>query len=123
VQQKVLSEKGRITILGIDMLHQLFGMRATNIFGTAPAEELYDLKADPLEQHNVAGDQAHSDAITALKMQLLEWHALSEDPLDPISIRQLQQEYDGWETGNVSPGAMFGPGWLNERFRPNPRVL
>ncbi len=88
-------------------------------YGTGE-EELYDLNKDPDEQFNLA-DDANMQAIKRdHKMRLLEWHALSEDPLDPISIRQLQDQYDNWETGQVLPGNLHGQYWLEERFTPNP---
>jgi arylsulfatase len=91
-------------------------------YGTGE-EELYDLRRDPHEQHNVAGKPGYASIKTELKLRLLEWNALTEDPLDPLSIRQLQTEYAGWQTGHVSPGTLHGPGWLAERFTPNPREL
>ncbi len=91
-------------------------------YGTGE-EELYDLRRDPHEQYNVAGQHEYATIKTELKLRLLEWHALTEDPLDPLSIRQLQTEYAGWQTGQISPGPLYGPGWLDERFTPNPREL
>ena len=91
-------------------------------YGTGE-EELYDLEKDPDEQYNVADDPAYAAEKLSLKMQLLEWHALSEDPLDPISIRQLQAAYDNWQHAQQLPGNMHGPGWLEERFTPNPQEI
>jgi arylsulfatase A-like enzyme len=87
-------------------------------YGTGE-EELYDLRKDPFEQNNVAADSAYAETKNTLKLDLLEWNAFSEDPLDPLSIRQLQKQYDNWETGSISPGSLEGPGWLKERFAPN----
>ena len=86
-------------------------------------EELYDLATDPHEQHNVAGDADYAETLTRLKLRLLEWHALTEDPLDPLSVRQLQEQYGDWSAALDIPGVMAGPGWLEERFKPNPREL
>ncbi len=83
-------------------------------------EEFYDLRQDPDELHNLAADPDCAAIKTEYKLRLLEWHALSEDPLDPLSIRQLQAEYDGWITGGVSPGSMYGPYWVDQRFDPPP---
>jgi hypothetical protein len=91
-------------------------------YGTGE-EELYDLNADPHEWHNVAADPAHAEAGARMKLRLLEWNALSEDPLDPLSIRQLQTEYGEWKGGRVNPGTIHGPDWLKFRFTPNPRKL
>ena len=35
--------------------------------------ELYDLKADPHQLHNLAGDPAHNATLTKLKQQLINW--------------------------------------------------
>ena len=91
-------------------------------YGTGE-EELYDLTNDPFEQRNVAGEPQYMDAGTRMKLRLLEWNALSEDPLDPLTIRQLQNEYDAWEGSRPLPGSVHGPGWLDERYTPNPRGL
>ena len=91
-------------------------------YGTGE-EELYDLREDPYELHNVAGEPAYADDKTRMKLRLLEWHALTEDPLDPLSIRQIQQDYDRWQPRLAGAGGVGGPGWLEERFTPNPRRL
>jgi arylsulfatase A-like enzyme len=59
-------------------------------------EELYDLQADPLEQHNRAGDPALAQVKAGLRCRLLEWDQFSEDPLDPRAEARLQQDYDVW---------------------------
>jgi N-sulfoglucosamine sulfohydrolase len=38
-----------------------------------PAEELYDLHRDPLEQNNIAGDAASASVLNALRAQLEAW--------------------------------------------------
>ncbi|HEX5106722.1 MAG TPA: sulfatase/phosphatase domain-containing protein, partial [Pirellulaceae bacterium] len=38
-----------------------------------PADELYDLDTDPLEQHNLAGDPAHAEMVKALHATLEAW--------------------------------------------------
>lgn len=42
-------------------------------YHTRPAEELYDLKADPAELKNLAADPAHADRIKALRGDLDKW--------------------------------------------------
>ncbi len=59
-------------------------------------EELYDLEADPEEWHNLAGEPEHEELRREMKMRLLEWNALTEDPLDPRAVRRLQGEYSAW---------------------------
>ncbi|MFP4250687.1 MAG: sulfatase [Armatimonadota bacterium] len=46
-----------------------------------PREELYDLAADPLEQHNLASDDAHADLLCDLSSRVDEWMEASGDPL------------------------------------------
>jgi uncharacterized sulfatase len=42
-------------------------------YHTRPAEELYDLKADPYELKNLAADPAHADRLKALRAELDAW--------------------------------------------------
>ena len=91
-------------------------------YGTGE-EELYDHRSDPREWRNVANEAAYAEVKNRLKLRLLEWNALSEDPLDPITIRQLQQAYGDWKGGRVSPGALHAQDWLKFRSTPNPRTL
>jgi len=88
-------------------------------YGTGE-EELYDHSSDPDESINVANDPGYAEVKLRLKLRLFEWAILTEDPLDPLSIRQNQKKYDNWQGGEPLPGVMAGPGWLEERFRPNP---
>jgi N-sulfoglucosamine sulfohydrolase len=44
-----------------------------------PAEELYDLRNDPLEQHNVATDPAQHRRLSQLRAQLASWMAQQGD--------------------------------------------
>jgi uncharacterized sulfatase len=54
-----------------------------------PAEELYDLTADPLEQHNLAADPQQTDRLAEFRRQLDEWmraqgdQGLATKPLAP----------------------------------------
>lgn len=40
---------------------------------TKPVEELYDLRSDPLELHNLATDSAHAEILTELRARLRSW--------------------------------------------------
>lgn len=91
-------------------------------YGTGE-EELYDHRTDPHELKSLAGDPAYAGTLRELKMQLFEWVVRSEDPLDPLSIRQNQLRYSAWHGGEPLPGAKAGPYWLEERFTPNPVEL
>ncbi len=46
-----------------------------------PRYELYDLKADPWEQHNLAGKPEMAEVETSLKSQLTQWMTETEDPV------------------------------------------
>jgi uncharacterized sulfatase len=49
-------------------------------FGKEPAEELYDLKADPSELHNVADDPKYADAKSKLRADLDKHLEATHDP-------------------------------------------
>lgn len=54
----------------------------TEIYGTPrPAEELYDLAADPCELHNLADDPAYAEIKTGLKARLLRELAFTNDEI------------------------------------------
>ncbi|MEX2212608.1 MAG: sulfatase [Phycisphaeraceae bacterium] len=46
---------------------------------TRAHEELYDLKADPFELNNLAGDPAHRDTLLKLRARLDEWMKKTDD--------------------------------------------
>jgi arylsulfatase A-like enzyme len=46
---------------------------------TRPAEELYDLQADPWEIHNLADDPAYADALVAMRGRLDRWMEQTND--------------------------------------------
>jgi N-sulfoglucosamine sulfohydrolase len=45
-----------------------------------PAEELYDLTADPDEVVNLAGSAAHAQTLEALRTRVQEWRKATKDP-------------------------------------------
>ncbi|RYD28385.1 MAG: sulfatase, partial [Verrucomicrobiaceae bacterium] len=49
-------------------------------FGKRPREELYDLKADPYQMKNLAGDPAHAKVRQEMETRLLEELRRSDDP-------------------------------------------
>lgn len=60
-----------------------------------PREELYDLKTDPDEFHNLADDPAHQAVLKRLQGQLREWQEATRDPLlDSEKVQALGREYD-----------------------------
>lgn len=46
-----------------------------------PPELLFDLTADPLEQHNLADDPAMAGVLATLRQEVAEWMARTDDPL------------------------------------------
>ncbi|WP_026947719.1 sulfatase family protein [Algoriphagus marincola] len=49
-------------------------------FGLRPEEELYDVKNDPYQLHNLADDPAFAEMKTVLRQQLLVWMEETNDP-------------------------------------------
>ena len=49
-------------------------------FGMHPAEELYDLRSDPGQLHNVAADPEYAEILHELSTQLQEYTAGTGDP-------------------------------------------
>ena len=64
------------------------GRRSVEAFLHRPAEELYDLHADPLELTNLAGAKAHAAVLADLRAQLDSWRTATHDP---------------WQTGISDP--------------------
>jgi N-sulfoglucosamine sulfohydrolase len=60
--------------------------RAYDIFRQPPEFELYDLKADPWEFHNLADDPQYAGELARLKEQLAKWQIETNDPLRHKSI-------------------------------------
>ncbi|NNJ28073.1 sulfatase family protein [Alienimonas chondri] len=54
------------------------------IFTPGPAEELYDLSADPHELNNLAADPAHAAALNELRGALAQWRTDTADPSPPL---------------------------------------
>ena len=79
-------------------------------YGTGE-EELYDEVNDPHELVNLAGDRRHAETKLRLKLRLLEWNALTEDPLDPNIRRDLQQQYGNWTPLSIQDGKHEQPRW------------
>jgi N-sulfoglucosamine sulfohydrolase len=82
---------------GQEMKGEYYGQRR-------PAEELYDLQTDPLEQHNLATDPAHADTLADLRAQVDDWMVETNDPLrygdSPVSQALLDRwEKERWDNG------------------------
>ena len=90
-------------------------------YGTGE-DELYDLENDAQESKNLAAVNEYQPIKKELKMRLLEWNALSEDPLDAKLIDILQLQYDHWIGGKKVVEKVTGPYWLEYRFHPEFRL-
>ncbi|MBM3786305.1 MAG: sulfatase [Acidobacteria bacterium] len=55
--------------------------KAFETFADPPEFELYDLRTDPVEFHNLAGTPKHRGAENKLKTALLAWRKATNDPL------------------------------------------
>ena len=74
---------------------------AYGILRVAPACELYDLKTDPREFHNLAGKSEHRAVLDELKAALADWRHRTKDPLlVPDNLKRLKAEVDSrWKGG------------------------
>ena len=63
--------------------------RVVNRYQQRPAEELYDLAADPQELNNLADDPTHSERLTAMGERLSEWMAEQGDTKTVFGTPQL----------------------------------
>ena len=59
-------------------------------------EELYDLRADPGESTNLAGDTRHAATLGEMRLRLLQWFAQSADPRSPLTEREQLRQFDRW---------------------------
>lgn len=77
-----------------------------------PAEELYDLAADPHEQHNLAGDPKHAARLRKLRREMDRWLRAQGDALkvfgDPRPLHV---------PNSYGPAGLPGPDWPPRRER------
>jgi arylsulfatase A-like enzyme len=71
-----------------------------------PAEELYDLQADPHELRNLAADPAQAATLDALRAALAAWTRATGDEAPPATL--TPDEFDR-ETGKPLPGRQNRP--------------
>ena len=57
-----------------------------NRFHHRPAEELYDMQADPFEQHNLAADPAHAQQLAQLREKLKQWRLSQGEDLSKVPM-------------------------------------
>ncbi|HSW45306.1 MAG TPA: sulfatase, partial [Phycisphaerae bacterium] len=65
-----------------------YGQRTTAALLHRPREELYDLRKDPDEVHNLAGDPGHADTLARFRAELQKWQ---EDTADPWLIKYTHE--------------------------------
>ena len=66
-------------LIELDAEGKLEGDAAYIFMKTKPLEELYDLKNDPYEVHNLANDPAHVEKLKLLRSQVSQWQASIKD--------------------------------------------
>lgn len=85
---RALHQRGRLTPLQARIFQQ-----------PRPAEELYDLEADPTESRNLASDPAHQETLRQLRTRLNVW---GEQTNDLVPLRRTPDEFDR-QTGQPIP--------------------
>jgi N-sulfoglucosamine sulfohydrolase len=63
-----------------------------------PAEELYDLQADPWEFHNLAAEPAQRETLARLRQELERWIVATHDAgavaEDPVALQRILEKHD-----------------------------
>jgi len=82
-------------------------------YGTGE-EELYDLEEDPNCCNNVLAEEGlrYAEIARELKIRLLEWNALTEDPIDPVLLARLQEKYCCWKNHDAGNHGSWLPYWV-----------
>jgi uncharacterized sulfatase len=83
------------------------------VAASRPAEELYDLEADPHETRNLAGDPRHAAVLARLRQALQAW----QDRYGDLGLRDEESLLEGWRPAGrayaTAPPAVVGtPGGL-----------
>ena len=75
--------------------------KSYKILKQPPKYELYDLKKDPYEFHNLAKDSAYTNILNELVSDLTDWQEQTNDPLiKPENLYRLKAEVDScWMSG------------------------
>jgi N-sulfoglucosamine sulfohydrolase len=58
----------------------MLGKRSVEQYIHRPGEELYDLRSDPHELKNLAGDTEHAETLAELRKTLRSWQERTADP-------------------------------------------
>ncbi|MBW3599239.1 MAG: DUF4976 domain-containing protein [Planctomycetes bacterium] len=66
--------------------------KAFDTFADPPEYELYDLKNDPVEFHNLAGRPEHREVQQRLAQALIEYRKQTDDPfLDAVFLDKFRR--------------------------------
>ena len=94
----------------LENLHELYqsgelSPKLTEIyFGERPAEEFYDVKADPSQVNNLIDDPRYRDEIQRHRMRLDEWIAVGDEGVDEEPLAELAYQANGQKWGEgVNP--------------------
>jgi len=83
-------------------------MTAFEVFAHPPREELYDLKADPIEFVNLAEKKEYGPILNRLSRDLQQWREKTCDPyLDPAYLERMTAYYDGGAAEQEKRGARY----------------
>ncbi|MFV0442226.1 MAG: sulfatase [Planctomycetaceae bacterium] len=100
---------GRTMFASWERLAQTLPQAAATVrrYHIRPAEELYDLAADPTEQRNLADDPAYADQLQDLRNDLNGWMAAMNDQQQVFEEPRLLSHPDSYgphaQPGNVKP--------------------
>lgn len=73
-----------------------------------PAEELYDLRSDPDEQHNLATDPRYAERLASLRRELEAWMAATSDQQLVVQTPRLLSDPTSYGP-NAPPGTAWPP--------------
>jgi uncharacterized sulfatase len=74
---------------------QLTPLQRSLVAASRPAEELYDIAADPHETRNLAADPQHTAILTQLRAALQQW----QDRCGDLGLRPEAELLAGWRPG------------------------
>jgi len=84
-----------------------FAAERVKLYQHRPAEELYDLRTDPFELKNIAGDPSQKELLATLRDELKKWMKQQGDPLLP-EIERLRSYFSVCEIPDVrTPDVKF----------------
>ncbi|MEX0291097.1 MAG: sulfatase [Flavobacteriaceae bacterium] len=95
---------------------KLNAYQAAHWFGTRPAEELYDLKADPHQMNNLAQESDFKNVLEEHRALLQNWMRETDDKGQyQESSTQLKATYELWKDRPIFKNAQVNPEY--DRFR------